>query len=443
MKERHWNSLVAAVRRGQCVLVLGPEIPVQRSNEVIVDGINSRLAQFLARELTDDGQTVGSTALAAVAQQYEDSDDFGATALRASVEKFLQAGGFQGTRAHALLAELPFPLVLTMAQDSLLEQALQAAGKAPQRQRYHLRGDRRDNPEFIVPGTPAAPLLFHLFGEAGEPMSQVLSENDILDFLIAIVAGNPPLPNALLRALKRPGQSFLFVGFGIRHWYLRLLLKLIMRTFDVGRGVNAIAAEPLAGLPPADRDDTILFCRRGMRVEVEDSNLEDFLAALVQRIDREGGYAGGAPAAVRGLSARIFISHAREDAALAARVHEALRVAQFDPWLDRYDMVGGEQWDLHVESELQSTDFVLVLHTPALCGKTDSYVNKEIYHARRRAQNVRGSFLIPLRTSELAAEERVRELAEYHEMELRPASFDDDMSRLVSMLRREFQRRQR
>jgi hypothetical protein len=442
LKERHWNSLVAAVRRGQCVLVIGPEIPVSIDGRLIAEGINDRLMQVLARELQDDGQTVGSRGLAAVAQQYEDSDDFGAAALRASVEKALQSGAFEPTRVHALLAELPFPLVLATAQDGLLEQALQAAGKTPLRHRYHLRGDRRDNPEFVVPGTPNTPLLFHLFGLAKEPMSQVLSENDIMDFLIAIVAGNPPLPNGLLRALKRPGLSFLFIGFGIRHWYLRLLLKLIMRTFDVGRGVNAVAAEPLAGLPVADRDDTILFCRRGTRVEVEDSDLETFLATLVQRVAQEGGYAGGTAVAA-GVSARIFISHAREDAELAVRLHDALRLAQFDPWLDRYEMVGGEQWDLHIESELQTTDFVLVLHTPALCGKTDSYINKEIYHSRRRAQSVRGSFLVPLCTAELNDEQRVRELAEYQEMSLRPHTFNEDMAQLVSMLRREFQRRQR
>lgn len=441
MKERHWNSLVAAVRRGQCVLVLGPEIPVRNGVGVQGEPIAHQLAAALVRELEDDGQQVGARTLAAVAQLYEDSDGFGATALRASVEKFLQVGGFAPSDVHSKLAELPFPLILTTSQDGLLEHALQQVGKTPSRERYHLRGDRRDNPEFAASGTPDAPVLYHLFGDAREPASQVLSESDILDFLIAVVAGNPPLPNGLLRLLKRPGQSFLFVGFGIRHWYLRLLLKLIMRTFDVGRGVNAIAAEPLAGLPAADRDDTILFCRRGMRVEVEDSDLESFLGGLATRVAAEGGYAGAGN--TMGQAARIFISHAREDAKLAAKLHDALRRAQFDPWLDQTSLAGGELWDLHVESELQSTDFVLVLHTPALCTKVDSYVNKEIHLARRRAQHVRGSFLFPLRTAPLTDDERVRELAEYNEMDLRPESFDEDVARLASALRREYQRRQR
>ena len=97
-------------------------------------------------------------------------------------------------------------------------QALKAAGKEPIVQRYHLRGDKRDNTEFMLPGSPRTPVVYHLFGDAQEPGSLVLSENDLLDFLVAIVSERPPLPNSLVRALKRVGQSFLFVGFGIRHW---------------------------------------------------------------------------------------------------------------------------------------------------------------------------------------------------------------------------------
>ena len=51
--------------------------------------------------------------------------------------------------------------------------------------------------------SPQAPLVYHLFGDAQEPGSLVLSENDLLDFLIAIASDRPPLPSSLLRTLKR------------------------------------------------------------------------------------------------------------------------------------------------------------------------------------------------------------------------------------------------
>ena len=49
-------------------------------------------------------------------------------------------------------------------------------------------------------------------------------------------------------------------------------------------------------------------------------------------------------------------------------------------------------WDERIRDELDGTDFTLVLYSPALCRKTDSYVNKEIALARERARSVRGPF---------------------------------------------------
>ena len=70
-------------------------------------------------------------------------------------------------------------------------------------------------------------------------------------------------------------------------------------------------------------------------------------------------------------------------------------------------------------------------------------MNQEIALARNRALKVRGSFLIPLRTVDIGAKDRIAELNEYQEMPLRPAHFDQDLSKVVSTMRRDFQRRNR
>jgi len=339
------------------------------------------------------------------------------------------------------LAALPFSLIVTTGQDSMLEQALKAAGKTPITHRYHLRGDKRENPEFVLPGTPASPVVFHLFGSAEEPSSLVLSENDVLDFLIRVVSERPPLPNSLLRVLKRVGQSFLFVGFGIKHWDLRILLKILLRALELNRSGPAIAAEPLDGLIQSDRDEMILFYQRGTRVELEDDDVGDFLTKLSQRLEADGGFVG--QAMPLGPRPRVFISYAREDAALASRVFDALQKAYFEPWLDQESLQGGDDWNKRIENDLDASDFVLVLYTPAFCQKTDSYVNKEVALACERALRVRGSFLIPVRTAELADEDRVDALRKFDEMESRETDFDEDFSKIISTLKREYQRRNR
>jgi hypothetical protein len=333
---------------------------------------------------------------------------------------------------------------VTTCQDTLLTQALKGAGKMPITQRYHLRGDKRDNPEFVLPGSPSSPVVFHLFGDAEEPSSLVLSENDVLDFLIKVVSERPPLPNSLLRALKRLGQSVLFVGFGIRRWDLRILLKVLLRAFELHRSGPAIAAEPLHGLLQSDREEEemILFYQRGTRVELEDDDVGAFLTKLSQRLEVEGGFAG--QAAPVGPRPRVFISYAREDGDLASRVFDALQKAYFEPWLDRESLGGGDDWDKRIEADLDASDFTLVLYTRAFCRNTDSYVNKEVALARDRALRVRGCFLIPLRTSEITDADRIDELRKYDEMQLRPdAGFEEDIANVISTMRREYQRRNR
>ena len=139
-----------------------------------------------------------------------------------------------------------------------------------------MRGDKRDNPEFIFPVLTMR-LWSTTFSEmSDEPGSLVLSENDLLDFLIAIVSERPPLPNSLRCALKRTGQSFLFVGFGIKQWYLRVLMKVLVRALELHRTASAIATEPLSGLSALDREQTILFYQRGTRIEIEDADVAMF-----------------------------------------------------------------------------------------------------------------------------------------------------------------------
>jgi hypothetical protein len=447
VKERHWNNLVGSLRHGNCVLMLGSEIPVKvastTSTTASTDSTSlaEELRRKLARELEEDNRSATGTTLAALAQQYEDTEGFGPTTLRATAEMALTSRLYSPSSVHEQLAALPFSLIVTTGQDSMLEQALKAAGKAPITQRYHLRGDKRENPEFVVPGSPASPVVFHLFGSAEEPSSLVLSENDVLDFLIRVVSERPPLPNSLLRVLKRIGQSFLFVGFGIRHWDLRILLKILLRALELNRSGPAVAAEPLDSLIQSDRDEMILFYQRGTRVELEDADVGTFLTKLSERLEADGGFVG--QAVPLGPRPRVFISYAREDAALASKVFDALQKAYFEPWLDQESLQGGDDWNKRIEADLDASDFVLVLYTPEFCRKTDSYVNKEVALACERALRVRGSFLIPVRTVDLTEEDRVDALRKFDEMELRETDFDEDFSKIVSVLKREYQRRNR
>jgi TIR domain/SIR2-like domain len=441
MKERHWNSLVTSLRHGQCVLLVGQEIPGTPSMGREGTTYAEALMLQLAEELRDDGREVTGATLTAVAQQYEDAEGFGPNALRALAQKFYHSGAYLPSEVHRALAALPFSLIVTTCHDELLLRALKDNGKSPLRQRYNMRGDKRDNPEFMLSGSQNAPLVYHLFGDADEPSSLILSENDLLDFLIAIVSERSPLPNSLRNALKRTGQSFLFVGFGIKQWYLRVLIKVLVRALELHRTASTIATEPLSGLSAFDRQQTFLFYQRGTRIEIEDADPAAFLEELVKRLGASGDLV--THPTPTGPRPRVFISYAREDGDIAARVFDVLQKSQFEPWLDTESLKGGEQWDQRIRNELETADYAIVLYTPALCKKSDSYVNREISLARDRARSIRGSFLLPLRTTDITPEDRIIELADYNEMALRPEEFDSDLSKVISTMLRDYQRRNR
>lgn len=445
MKERHWNNLIGSIRHGQCVLLVGADLPVRTADAEPAGAetcLPQELRRALADELEEDGRHPSGATLSAIAQYYEDTEGFGPSALRATAERLIRSPRFSPSTLHEKIAALPFSLIMTTTCDGLLERALTESGKCPIPQHYNMRGDKRDNAEFMIPGSPKSPVVYHLFGDAAHPQSLVLSENDVLDFLIHVIAERPPLPNCLLRALKREGQSFLFLGFGIRRWDLRVLLKVLLRTLEMNRSGPAIAAESLSSLLQTDREETILFYQRGTRVEVEDQDIPAFLTQLSERLQQEGGFVEHAINPL-GTRPRVFISYASEDGDLAARIYDTLQRAYIDPWLDRESLAGGDDWNQRIETDLETSHFVLALYTKALCRKVDSYVNKELALAAERALRVRGPFLIPLRYGDLSGEHSIDALGKYDQVELKDESFDEDMAKVISTIKREYQRRNR
>jgi hypothetical protein len=436
MKERHWTNLVSSLRYGQCILVLGPEVSAPPTYA-------ETLKDRLTKELEEDGRSVTADSLAGVAQQYEDAEGFGPSTLRSQVATFYASTPFEPSLLHSKLAALPFPFIVSTCHDRVLPSALAKLGKKPSVYRYDLRGDRRDNPEFVVSGSANDPVVYQLFGDFKDPHSLVISENDLLDFLIAVISDRPPLPNSLRRILQRTGISLLFVGFGIRHWYLRVLLKALIRSLSLGRSGNNVALEPLLhDLPDLDRQKIVLFYQRGTRIEISDEDINAFLGELQGRLQAEGGVVMDQTYPI-GSVPRVFVSYAREDNSLAGRLFSSLQKAGFEPWLDKDALRGGEDWNLMIESQLKDTDYVLILETPALSKKRVGYVNKEIAVAREQAQHYRGSFLIPLFTEELSDDDKIEELSGYQQMPLRADQFDNDVATLISTLRRDFLRRQR
>jgi hypothetical protein len=128
---------------------------------------------------------------------------------------------------HAVLAELPLAVFITTNYDGSMFDALVAAGKDPRREvcRWNRSPALAAEPSpFADSGytpTPANPLVYHLHGRLDLPESLVLTEDDYLDFLVAVARDPGILPHHIQRALA--GTSLLFVGYRLADWDFRVI----------------------------------------------------------------------------------------------------------------------------------------------------------------------------------------------------------------------------
>jgi SIR2-like domain len=223
MEFREWDKLVYGIERGECTLFLGPQLPLDRGDgkrRIPVEDLAARLLEQLDEQ---GGARAGVelSDLARISQRFLAQE--AEVDLEMEINRWHQGLTEQQSTLHDHLAALPFRLILTSTLDPLMEMALRRAGKRPWVERYHYRGK---NKQLLPEATDKTPLLFQLYGCVSEPTSVVITETQLLDFLAALISKDPPLPNDLNAALTN-GKLFLFLGFGLHQWYLRILLHVL------------------------------------------------------------------------------------------------------------------------------------------------------------------------------------------------------------------------
>lgn len=135
-----------------------------------------------------------------------------------------------------LLARLPFSIYVTTSYYDFLECALESEGKKPCTQVCFWSGevpsakiDRWPDPDFEP--TSAAPIVYHLFGIEAYPQTLVLSEDDFMDFLVAIAEDTntqkPIVPLKLQEVLA--SSPLLLLGYQLRDWDFRILFRFILK----------------------------------------------------------------------------------------------------------------------------------------------------------------------------------------------------------------------
>ena len=400
LEDRDWYRLLTSIERGNCILMLGPGSSLDNSQSPPLT-VSQCLAMKLSKQLKDPISENDASDFAHVARQFARQEE-SHTDLEYEVEKLLKNYQNQTTDFHQNLAKLPFSLCVSTTHDHFMENALSAApGKIPQVDYYHFKSQKNNETESSTNSiddegiSPNHPLLFRLNGDIQDGQSLVMTEIDLLDFLAAVIQSTPPLPSYITRRFSDPNTSFLFLGFDLYQWHLRILLHVLNACDHKQR---SLALENSFSLPETISKKTQVFFNDHYKLQFCGLELEKFTNELSQRYADQYGGTQAAAVPLPENSPTVFLCHCSDDSDRVAILADDLRHKGIDTWLDRHQIRGGDNWDNLIINVLEKqVDYVLVLQTPQMMARSESYYYMEIDRAleRQKKQADGISFVIP------------------------------------------------
>jgi len=244
--ENDWRTLITKIRDGYCTPFIGagtayPYLP-----------LGAELAQMLIADeerhgticpLEDRSDLARVTQFLAVTKQ-----DAAWPKLR--IAKLINSAQppplTNEDDPHRVLADLQLPVYLTTNYDDFLVRALKQKidGRGEVRREFARWTEDLRVHDSAFDGhydpTPSSPVVFHLHGHAGYPLSMVATEDDYLDFMVNMSQDlgatrlDPTLktilPPRIRRAIKT--TTLLFVGYGLNDLNFRVILRGLVNTIQ-------------------------------------------------------------------------------------------------------------------------------------------------------------------------------------------------------------------
>ena len=132
------------------------------------------------------------------------------------------------------------------------------------------------------------------------------------------------------------------------------------------------------------------------------------------------------------MTPRPFISYAREDLTTATKLYEDLRTLGAEPWMDKRDLLGGQNWRMAIRKAVrESSHFIAILSSNSVSKR--GFVQKELREAISILEEFPPDeiFVIPLRLENV--EPTHEALKDLHWIDLFP-SYDAGLHELAKSL---------
>ena len=136
---------------------------------------------------------------------------------------------------------------------------------------------------------------------------------------------------------------------------------------------------------------------------------------------------------------QVFIAYGKEDEESARRLYEDLNLAGFSPWMDVRKLLAGQNWPRAIEAAIESSDFFVACFSGKSVRKKGGF-QSELRYALDCARQVPLDeiYIVPLRLDECPVPRTIQHELQYIDMF---PDWDGGMGRLLTMLRREVERR--
>jgi len=136
---------------------------------------------------------------------------------------------------------------------------------------------------------------------------------------------------------------------------------------------------------------------------------------------------------------QVFIAYGKEDEELARRLSEDLNRAGFSPWMDVRKLLAGQNWPRAIEAAIEISDFFVACFSANSVRKKGGF-QSELRYALDCARQVPLDeiYIVPVRLDECAVPRTIQHELQY--IDLFP-DWDGGMERMLTMLRREVERR--
>lgn len=111
---------------------------------------------------------------------------------------------------------------------------------------------------------------------------------------------------------------------------------------------------------------------------------------------------------------RVFLAYAKEDLPRVKPIYRFLQRQGFDPWMDVFRLLPGQDWPRAIERAIEMADFVVPCFSRISCAKRGHF-HRELRYALECAQQfpLEATYLAPVRLEPCKVPRRVQQQTQY------------------------------